>query len=741
MSEPDPAAMSDHPDPVGPTPSVPEAPTTSPGTVPRRATLGVEEEFHIIDPATGMLVPQAGRLLARLDDTFTSELHQSSIESRTQVCTSLDQLRDELVRTRGELTAAADAEGLAIVAAGTVPLIDPTVQEITDTRRFRGMLDDYQHLVREQVICSCQVHVGVDDMDQAVAIMNRVRPWLGVLLALSASSPYWEGRDTGYVSYRTQVWRRWPTAGVPGRYEDWQEYQRVGDLLERGGSVDQGMFYWDVRPAPATGTIEFRIADACTTIDDVLIQAALCRALVRMERVSMREGLPEAQVRDEILKLATWRAARFGLAGALMDPAATGAVTTDRAVRKLMDHVRPAMEDAGDWPTVLPMVEQVLQRGSSAQRQRALVRDGGDLRDVVAALAAATRPEPGTGYGVTLPHADAKLDPTVDAPDEGLADPTTDADTSSNADPATEADDDDPPPTVDDVYVQIIIDEAVRRGVRVEVLDAGHGELLLVAPDGRRTTVRASLSEQTSAVAAWRCQDKDATRRVLTAAGIRVPRGRLATFDDGDEEFLADVGQLVVKPVEGQTGDGVTVGVRDAEHLATAIAQAREHGPDILLEERVVGDDLRVMVIGGEVVAAAVRTPATVTGDGDHTIGELVADGDLPVEPDEATAAVADQQLDMDDVPGPDDGVALSTVANVHRGGSIDDVTDRLSDELRAVCVEAADAIGIPVAGVDLMVPDVTGTEYAVIEVNERPGLANHEPHPVVQRWFDVVLP
>lgn len=399
--------------------------------VPVRATIGVEEEFHVIEPTSGMLVPEASRLLARLDDTFTSELHQSSIESRTGVCDTLDQLRTELVRTRSALAAAADAEGLAIVSAGTVPLIDPAVQAVTDTRRFRDMLDDYQHLVREQVICSCQVHVGVDDMDQAVAVMNRVRPWLGVLLALSASSPFWTGEDTGYASYRTQIWRRWPTAGVPGRFADWAEYQQVGALLQRGGSVDEGMFYWDVRPAPVTGTIEFRIADACTTIDDVLVQAALSRALVRTERLAMLEGREEAAVRDEILKLATWRAARFGLAGTLVDPLATGAVTTDRAVRKMLDHVRPALEDAEDWMVVAPLVEHLLETGSSAQRQRALVRAGGTFHDVVASLIAATRPDGGTDYGDDLPPADARLDPSQDDPGETDAlDPDHASDTS-----------------------------------------------------------------------------------------------------------------------------------------------------------------------------------------------------------------------------------------------------------------------------------------------------------------------
>lgn len=182
------------------------------------------------------------------------------------------------------------------------------------------------------------------------------------------------------------------------------------------------MFYWDVRPAPVTGTIEFRIADACTTIDDVLVQAALSRALVRTERLAMLEGREEAAVRDEILKLATWRAARFGLAGTLVDPLATGAVTTDRAVRKMLDHVRPALEDAEDWMVVAPLVEHLLETGSSAQRQRALVRAGGTLQDVVASLVAATRPDGGTDYGDDLPPADARLDPSQDDPGE-----TTDA--------------------------------------------------------------------------------------------------------------------------------------------------------------------------------------------------------------------------------------------------------------------------------------------------------------------------
>lgn len=711
--------------------------------VPLRATIGVEEEFHVVDPDTGMLVPEAGRLLARLDDTFTSELHQSSIESRTKVCESLDGLRDDLVATRSRLVAAADEEGLAIVSAGTAPLIDPAMQKVTESTRFQGILDDYQHLVREQLICSCQVHVGMPDMEEAVRVMNRVRPWLGVLSALAASSPYWFGEDTGYVSYRTQVWSRWPTSGVPARFDDYAQYEEVGDLLVLGGSVDPGMFYWYVRPAPATGTLEFRVADAATTIDDVLVQAALCRALVRTERLAILEGEPEPQVRAEVLRLGIWRASRFGLAGTLLDPMSVGAVTTDRAARKLLDHVRPALEDAEDWLVVAPMVDHLLATGSSAQRQRAVVAEGGDLRAVVRSLAAATRPDGShdrTGYGGVLPVADARVDVAVDGGTGHVTSPPARAggDGSTNSAPRnTEPGD---APTVDDHYIQIIIDEAVRRGIAVEVVDDRHGVLHLSDGNGRSELVRASMTSRTSAIAAWRCQDKWQTRQVLERAGLSVPPGRLATLDHRDREFLAGQGDVVVKPVEGQTGDGVTVGVHDLTTLQAAIDAAGVHGPDILLEGRAPGHDLRVVVIGGEVVAAALRKPASISGDGDHTARELVEDEELAVGEDEVERSLADEDLELDAVPPSDADVPVSAVANVHRGGSIRDVTAELSDDLRRAAIAACEAIGIPVAGVDLMVPDVTGSDYAIIEVNERPGLANHEPHPVVERWFDLLF-
>ncbi len=300
-------------------------------------------------------------------------------------------------------------------------------------------------------------------------------------------------------------------------------------------------------------------------------------------------------------------------------------------------------------------------------------------------------------------------------------------------------------------YARILADEALRRGIEVEIVDADVGEVRYTM-GARSVLAWESLSELTSAVAMSRCDDKVVTRRVLTDAGIRVPRGQLATGGVEDEEFLASVGELVVKPARGEQGRGITVGVTDADGLGRAVAEAREHCARVLLEERVHGDDLRIVVIGGEVVAAAVRRPAQVVGTGVHTIAELIdyqsrrraaaTGGESTIPVDRNTIdCVASAGLSMDDVLEPGRTVTVQRTANLHTGGTIHDVTDVLHADLAEVARRTADAIGIPVTGVDLIVADVTADDYVVIEANERPGLANHEPHPTAERFMDLLFP
>ncbi|GLE50719.1 N-acetylglutaminylglutamine synthetase [Mycobacterium montefiorense] len=310
-----------------------------------------------------------------------------------------------------------------------------------------------------------------------------------------------------------------------------------------------------------------------------------------------------------------------------------------------------------------------------------------------------------------------------------------------------------PPETVDDLnpYARIIADEALRRGIRVEVLDAETGEMRL-SLGGRTLITRESLSEFTSAIAMCRCDDKRLTRRLVSEAGITVPRARLATFTDDDYAFMQEVGEVVVKPTRGEQGKGITVGVVAEDDLATALGRAREQYPEVLIEQRITGDDLRLVVINGRVVAAALRVPPEIIGTGEHSVRDLIAaesrrrsaatGGESRIPLDDLTEeTVREAGWMLDDVLPEGIRLRVRRTANLHQGATIHDVTAQVHPDLCRVGVAAAEAIGIPVTGIDLLVPDITGVEYAFIEANERPGLANHEPQPTASAFVDFLFP
>jgi len=302
-------------------------------------------------------------------------------------------------------------------------------------------------------------------------------------------------------------------------------------------------------------------------------------------------------------------------------------------------------------------------------------------------------------------------------------------------------------------YARILADEALRRGIRVEVTDVAHGEMRFTL-GARSVLTRESLSELTTAVAMSRCDDKRVTRRIMAGAGVRVPVGTEVAGDDlGSALVLLErFGELVVKPARGEQGRGITVGVRDEAGLRSAVALARQHCPDVLVEELVEGEDLRVVVIDCEVVAAAVRRPATVVGDGVSDVTTLICrtsrrreratGGESRIPLDDTTAAVvAEAGWAMDDVPPAGERIRVRRTANLHTGGTIEDVTERLHPEIAAAAVRASRAIGIPVTGLDFLVPDLDGPEHVFVEANERPGLANHEPQPTAARFVDLLFP
>ena len=385
-------------------------------------TLGVEEELHVVDLKTRELVPRAPDVLDLLDpEHFSAELHRSVVETNTAVAPTLDGLRDGIVKLRRDAIGVAESLGLGLVAAGTVPLVDLDALPVTPTSRYHRMLDEYQMLAREQLICGAQVHVGISDRDEAVSVAQRVAPALPVLLALSASSPYWMGEDSGYASVRSLVWLRWPTAGDSGEVTSAADHDAlVADLIASGTISDPKMVYFDVRPSAHLPTVELRVTDACPEADTVVLLAGLFRGLVLRARQDYRAGRPLERTRPPLHRAAMWRAARSGLEGDLLDlPRSPVPVPAAVAVERLVGDLRPQLEELGDWEQVFDLSVQALSRGSSAARQRRAMARRGRIADVVDLVVADTRGG-ATGIGPDGQTVPAGLVPYAVAGDEAF---------------------------------------------------------------------------------------------------------------------------------------------------------------------------------------------------------------------------------------------------------------------------------------------------------------------------------
>ncbi|MFZ0255502.1 MAG: N-acetylglutaminylglutamine synthetase [Gammaproteobacteria bacterium] len=300
-------------------------------------------------------------------------------------------------------------------------------------------------------------------------------------------------------------------------------------------------------------------------------------------------------------------------------------------------------------------------------------------------------------------------------------------------------------------YATILTTEARRRGIAVEVLDQESG-MFSLSFGGRTIVCRESLTELTSAIAMTRCDDKALTRRVLAKANLRVPEQTQASSPEHNNAFLKSHRAVVVKPARGEQGAGISVDVRTPASLAQAIERARRVSDKVLLEEFIQGLDLRIVVIDFKVVAAAIRRPATIIGNGKDTVKRLIektsrrraaatgGESKIPLDA-ETERSLAEAGRTLDSILSQGQELAVRKTANLHTGGTIHDVTHRLSYPLCRAGIEAARALDIPVVGLDFIVPSVSGADYAVIEANERPGLANHEPQPTAERFIDLLFP
>ncbi len=300
-------------------------------------------------------------------------------------------------------------------------------------------------------------------------------------------------------------------------------------------------------------------------------------------------------------------------------------------------------------------------------------------------------------------------------------------------------------------YAVIIVKEAQRRGIAVEILDPklGYFELSF---GGRKIVCRESLTELTSAIAFSRCDDKRITRQVLKRAGLCVPAQCELENERQAIRFLKKYNRVVVKPARGEQGKGISVDIQDPESLLLAIKNAEKVCSDVLLEEFIEGIDLRIIVINQEVVAAAVRRPPVIHGTGQHTVKQLImklsrrreaatgGESSIPIDA-ETERCVKDSGYTMESILPIGESIIVRKTANLHTGGTIHDVTDRLSPKLVEVAISAAQALDIPVVGLDLLVESIEGDKYYIIEANERPGLANHEPQPTAERFIDLLFP
>ncbi|HZD99223.1 MAG TPA: glutamate--cysteine ligase [Micromonosporaceae bacterium] len=364
-------------------------------------TMGAEEEFLLIDPQTGQIVPAVDDVMAALGDRLNGDLEglvqyefqANQIELATPPTTDLATLRDSLISIRTALCDAAESAGVRLVAigTGTLPLDAPAV--LSGNPRYVRMTEEFGAIWSTAGVCGCHVHVGVPDRELGVQVLNHLRGWLPVLHAVTANSAIADGVDTGYASWRSVLWSRWPSVGPPPHLESAAHYDEVmRDLRGAGAMLDDNMLYWFARMSTHVPTVEVRVGDVCSTVDDTVLVAALVRGLVGTVIDRVAAGQPPRHVRDWLVTAAHWRAAHDGLEGGAVDVATGRPMPAWDLLRQLVDEVTPVLDRHGDLGTVDKLLTQLRSRGSGAAQQRARFAGGSDARDVIFAAADATRP-------------------------------------------------------------------------------------------------------------------------------------------------------------------------------------------------------------------------------------------------------------------------------------------------------------------------------------------------------------
>jgi len=361
-----------------------------------RFTIGVEEEFQIIDPESLELRSHVIQLISSaaargVGDLVKQEMHQSIVETGSKICDNVSELRLEMHRTRSELVLAAESTGLRVAAAGTHPFSSWIDQVISPGERYQHIVEEMGQLARSLLIFGMHVHIAMPDKQTTIDMMNMVRYFLPHLLALSTSSPFWMGRNTGLKSFRTTVFRRFPRTGIPEVFESWSEYENFINLLVKLNCIDTGKkIWWDVRPHPTYGTLEFRMFDTATRVEEAVAIAALTQAIVVKLHRLYTHNQSWRIYRRALIEENKWRAARYGIEGKMIDFGREAEVPMRELMLELMEFIDDVVDDLGSRSAV-EYIHTILNEGTSAERQLRVYQQTGDLKDVVRHLVMETR--------------------------------------------------------------------------------------------------------------------------------------------------------------------------------------------------------------------------------------------------------------------------------------------------------------------------------------------------------------
>lgn len=372
-------------------------------------TLGIEEEFQIVDPLTRELKSHVvefldeGRML--LGEQIKPEMIQSQIEVGTGVCKNIQEARADITRLRGIISSLAQKNGLKIVAASTHPISRWQDQKIFDDERYELLIEELQTVARSLLIFGLHVHVGIADRDRQIHIMNASRYFLPHVLALTTSSPFWVGHNTGLKSYRSEIFKKFPRTDIPDHFESYASFERYVALLVKTGCINDGKkIWWDCRPHPFFPTLEFRICDIPTRVDDTIAIAGLFQAIVAKLTRLLEKNLGFRLYRRMLIQENKWRAVRYGLDGMMIDFGKQKEVPTKDLIRELLDFVDDVLDDLGSRKEV-EHIHTILDRGTSADEQLRVYHETNDLKAVVDRMMDLTLENVPTDIDMTVGHA------------------------------------------------------------------------------------------------------------------------------------------------------------------------------------------------------------------------------------------------------------------------------------------------------------------------------------------------